>query len=267
MFHHKYFVILSGVVLLSAFLALGQQRPQERQIMQQEHDSEIEADPPLVIRGRTSTIYFIARSLPVIRAVTIIPPVGIRVVEIRKVETRPDGRQAVPVVFETEAQAWGGLRVAMLETATGVYRVDLRIGTHPVTISDLNFAMASATAEQAEVRFNFADEAGDIKPGDDGVRVQLMLICDMWGSSPSLPPTRIVMSDERRGTVYLTLAREHLQSGALNVTELREAGVKPSEQQAKQKPMSIQAGCQLSVALQDRDGNESNQLRTVVRFK
>ncbi len=256
------------LILFAVTSALSAQLPQQAgQILRQESESEIEADPPLVIRGRSSTIYFVAKSLPAIKSVKIIPPVGIKVVEIKSAETRPDGRQAVPVVFVTEAEAWGGLRVAMLETETRTYRVDIRIGTHPITISNLKFAMASPAAEQAEVSFNFTDEAGDIKPNDDSTRVQVMLMCDMWGRSPGLKPTKIVMSDERNGTVYLTLPKDQLQSGELNITELKEMGVKPAERQAKQKPMSIQAGCQVSVALQDRDGNESNRLKTVVRFK
>ncbi|MBL8206577.1 MAG: hypothetical protein JNM09_20245 [Blastocatellia bacterium] len=263
----KYLGMALGV-MLSSFLAWAQQMPsQDRQILRQEHEAEIEVDPPLVIRGRTSTIYFVAKSLPAIKSVTIIPPVGVRVAEIKAAETRPDGRQAVPVIFVADSEAWGGLRVAMIETETRTYRVDIRLGTHPITISNLKFAMASPTAEQAEVSFDFTDEAGDIKPNDDSTRVQVMLMCNLWGRSPSLPPTKIVMSDERNGTVYLTLPKEQLQSGELTVTELREAGVKPAEQKAKQKPMSIQAGCQLSVALQDRDGNESNRLKTIVRFK
>lgn len=266
----KSIVTATGIVLLLSNIAWDSQaqRPQpEKQILRQEHESEIEADPPLVIRGRSSTIYFVAKSLPAIKSVQIIPPVGVKVVEIKAAETRPDGRQAVPVVFVADKEAWGGLRVAMLETETRTYRVDIRLGTHPITISDLKFTMASPTAEKAEVSFTFTDEAGDIKPNDDTTRVQVMLMCDIWGSSPSLPPTRVVMSDERSGMVYLTLPKEHLQSGELKVTELRELGVKPAEQKAKQKPMSIQAGCQVSVALQDRDGNESNRLKTLVRFK
>lgn len=263
----NYVLIAFGVMLLSLLAWAQQMPPQVPQIMRQESESEIEADPPLVIRGRSSTIYFVAKSLPTIKSVQIIPPVGIKVVEIKSAETRPDGRQAVPVVFVTDTEAWGGLRVAMIETDTRTYRVDLRIGTHPITISNLKFAMASPTAEQAEVSFTFTDEAGDIKPNDDATRVQVMLMCDMWGRSHSLPPIKIVMNDERSGTVYLTLPKEHLQSGEVTVTELKELGVKPAEQKAKQKPMNIQAGCQLSVALQDRDGNESNRLKTVVRFK
>jgi len=268
MLRKKIFLMTGGMILLLSLFVWGQQMPpQVQQIMRQESESEIEADPPLVIRGRASTIYFVAKSLAAIKSVKIIPPVGIRVAEINRAEIRPDGRQAVPVVFVTDAEAWGGLRVAMIETETRTYRVDLRIGTHPITISNLQFVMASPTAEQAEVSFTFTDEAGDIKPNDDSTRVQVMLMCDMWGGSPSLPPTKIVMSDERNGTVYLTVPKEHLQSGQLNVTELKEMGVKPAERQAKQKPMRIQTGCQLSVTLKDRDGNESNRLKTIVRFK
>ncbi|MFN7945914.1 MAG: hypothetical protein U0Z53_11220 [Blastocatellia bacterium] len=235
--------------------------------MRQERGSEIEADPPLVIRGRTSTIYFVAASLPAVKAVKIIPPVGVRVVEIKNVETRPDGRRALPVVFETDAEAWGGLRVAYLETEAGPYRVDIRIGTHPIVISELKFSMASPVAEQAEVVFRFSDEAGDIRPNDENIKVQIMLMCDLWGRSASLSPAKIVMTDESQGTVFLTLPKDQLQSEEVSVTELREQGVKPAEKQAKLKPQRVQAGCQLFVTLRDRDGNESNQLRTVVRFK
>lgn len=270
MLGYKYTGISLGVMWLVSHLVWGtstHQPPQVQQVMQQEQESEIEVDPPLIIRGRTSTVYFLAKSLPAIKSVTIIPPVGVRVAEIKAAETRPDGRQAVPVVVVADGEAWGGLRVAMIQTETRTYRVDIRLGTHPITISDLQFTMASPTAEKAELRFTFTDEAGDIKPNDDRTRVQVMLMCDMWGSSPRLPPTKIVMRDERSGTVYLTLPKEHLQSGELNVTELREIGVKPAEQKEKQKPMPIHAGCQISVALKDCDDNESNRLKTVVRFK
>ena len=259
------FVLLLTSVI--AWMTTAQVPPLDRQIVRQEHEAEIEADPPLVIRGRTSTIYFVAKSLPAIKAVTIIPPVGIKVREIKSAETRPDGRQAIPVVFVTDNETWGGLRVAMIETETRTYRVDIRIGTHPLTISNLNFAMASPTAEQAELSFAFTDEAGDIKPNDESTRVQVMWMCGTWGSSLRLSPTKVVMRDERSGTVYLTLRKEHLQAGELSVTELREIGVKPAEQKAKQQPMRVQAGCQIAVTIKDCDDNESNRLQTIVQFK
>lgn len=267
---YKYTGISLGVMWLVSLLVWGtstRQPPQVQQVMRQEQESEIEVDPPLVIRGRTSTVYFIAKSLPAIKSVTIIPPVGVRVAEIKAAETRPDGRQAVPVVLVANSEAWGGLRVAMIQTETRTYRVDIRLGTHLITISDLQFAMASPTAEKAEVSFTFTDEAGDIKPNDDSTRLQVMLMCHVWGSSLRLPPTKIVMRDERSGTVYLTLLKEHLQSGELNVTELREIGVNPAAQKTKQPPMRVQAGCQIAVTLKDCDDNESNRLQTLVQFK
>ena len=208
-----------------------------------------EVESSVLVRGRTSTLTIAGKSLSPVKSVGIEPPDGVRVIEIRKPEARADGLTAVSIVLAVAANAEIGQRTATLTTADN--RTDIvwfSIGTHNLTISNLKLEskrqevsrMEETTRVIAEAgySFSFEDEAGDISADEAGI--QITLKCGRTGSAFYVVPTRIVLENQQRGLVFLSVHQNQL------------AHATPD--------------CELQFRLKDRDGNESNRLKTALPF-
>lgn len=208
-----------------------------------------EVESSVVVRGRTSTLTVVAKSLAQTKTVEIEPATGVKVVEIKTLEARPDGLNAVAIVLSVEANAEVGQRTATLTAKDN--RMDIvwfSIGTHNLTISNLKLESkrqevirmeeAERVIAEANYSFSFEDEAGDITPED--ASIQMMLKCGHTSSGSYATPTRIVMEGQHRGTMYFNVHKDQL------------AHAKPE--------------CELQFRLRDKDGNESNRLKTALPF-
>ncbi len=217
----------------------------------QSSDALPEVESSVVVRGRTSTLTIVGKSLSQTKAVEIEPATGIKVVEIKKLETRPDGLNAVSIVLSVEANAEIGQRTATLTAKDN--RMDIvwfSIGTHDLTIRNLKLESrrqevikleeGERVIAAANYSFNFEDEAGDINSDDSAASIQVMLKCGRTGSGFYAVPTRVVMEGQNRGTVYFSIHKDQL------------AHAKPE--------------CELQFRLKDKDGNESNRLKTNLPF-
>lgn len=210
-----------------------------------------EVESSVVVRGRTSTLIVVGKSLSQTKAVEIEPAIGVKVVEIKKLEARPDGLNAVAIVLLVEANAEVGQRTATLTAKDN--RMDIvwfSIGTHNLTIANLKLESkrqevikmeeTERVIAEANYSFTFEDEAGDVTPDIAAVSIQMMLKCKRTSSGLYIVPTKIVLENQQRGTVYLSIHKDQL---ALPKAE-----------------------CELQFRLRDKDGNESNRLKTSLPF-
>jgi hypothetical protein len=201
----------------------------------------------VVVRGRTSTLTVVGKSLSQTKAVEIEPAIGVKVIEIKKLEARPDGLKAVSLVLAVEANAELGQRTATLTAKDD--RMDIvwfSIGTHNLTIANLKLESkrqevikmeeTERVIAEANYSFTFEDEAGDIGSDDLSPSIQMMLKCGRTSGGSYLVPTKIARENQNRGTVYFSVHKDQL---------------------ARARPE-----CELQFRLKDKDGNESNRLKT-----
>lgn len=210
-----------------------------------------EAESSVVVRGRTSTLIVVGKSLAQTKTVEIEPATGVKVVEIKKLEARADGLNAVSIVLSVDANAEVGQRTATLMAKDN--RMDIvwfSIGTHNLTIANLKLESkrqevvkmeeTERVIAEANYSFTFEDEAGDITPDDAATSIQMMLKCGRTSSGSYTAPTKIVMEGQNRGTMYFSVHKDQL------------AHAKPE--------------CELQFRLKDKDGNESNRLKAELPF-
>jgi len=244
----RYRIIFVVVLCLAGFAVVS---AVHRAAWWAQSDALPEVESSAAVRGRTSMLTVVGKSLAQTKSVEIEPSTGVRVVEIKKLETRPDGLNAVSIVLSVDANAEVGRRIATLtakDNHTDI--VWFSIGTHNLTISNLKLEskrqevikmeVTERVIAEANYNFNFEDEAGDITLDDSVASIQIMLKCGRTGSGFYSVPTRIVMENQNRGTVYVSLHKDQL------------AHAKPE--------------CELQFSLKDKDGNESNWLRTSLPF-
>ncbi|MFN7945913.1 MAG: hypothetical protein U0Z53_11215 [Blastocatellia bacterium] len=206
-----------------------------------------EVESSLAVRGRTSALIVTGRSLFQVTKVEVEPPSGVKVIEIGKVETRPGGINAVSIVLSVDANAEVGQRVATLMAADGRMEIIwFYVGTHHLTIAGLkpepgNSAAAPRANEEADYSFSFEDEAGDISADDADASVLVQIRCGRTSSGYTLMPRKITLTDRQRGSVRVSLSKGWFVGATQD--------------------------CELLLRLKDRDGNESNALKTSVPFQ
>ncbi|MBL8206576.1 MAG: hypothetical protein JNM09_20240 [Blastocatellia bacterium] len=217
----------------------------------QPSDALPEVESSVVVRGRTSTMTVVGKSLSQTKAVEIEPATGVKVVEIKKLEARPDGLNAVSIVLTVDANAEVGQRTAALTAKDN--RMDIvwfSIGTHNLTISNLKLESkrqevikmeeGERVIAEANYRFNFEDDAGDINSDDSPANIQTTLKCGRTSSGFYSVLTKVVMEGQNRGTVYFSIQKDQL--------------------------IHARPACELQFRLKDKAGNESNRLKISLPF-
>ena len=109
--------------------------------------------------------------------------------------------------------------------------------SHAFRISDL-VVLKQPEAEEVDIMFDVFDETGDSLAFGEAVMVSLTLVCGQSRVHYSSAASKIVMKDAKNGRVY---------------TDFRSDIGSP------------QGTCDLLVSMPDKDGNESNQLKTRVK--
>ncbi len=135
-----------------------------------------EIEPTSIPRGKTTTITVTGVGLPDIQSALVVPPPGVKFVEIKKGTARPDGTSTIGIVLAVDAKAAPGERTLAVSSPGWDFELTkIRIQDHDIRIADLKAGLPGPgdhPAEHAPARmfsFTLFDDQQDVFGPDASV--------------------------------------------------------------------------------------------------